>query len=419
MEKNKIHAEDKGHLRELAKKQQEYAALPIMKERSARWYRHNDLKGDTPMIHFETWTCEGDLLPPFQCTSDAGRRIELQLQRELLNHEHIGDDRVVSPWFTMGWHIDFRLFDLKIDREYSKDSEGRALGHQFKHPITNLLSDRALLKSSHYTVDREGTMEWKALVEDTIGDILPVRMGMGAPGISLTQHVVHLMGMEAMIFAMMDYPEAFHHLMGRILEEHQNYLRWMEKENLLFLNNGNNGVAQGTFGFTKDLPGEDAKNRALRTTDLWGYMDSQETVSVSPVMFESFFFPYYQKAAENFGLLNYGCCEPVHSIWDSCISKISNLRKVSISPWCEEEYMGEVLRGSNVVYHRKPSPNYIGVGRVLDEDAYRKHILKTIRSAKGCKLEFSFRDIYSLGGDLQKPRQAIRILRELIESNWY
>ena len=80
--------------------------------------------------------------------------------------------------------------------------------------------------------------------------------------------------------------------------------------------------------------------------------------------------------------------------------------------------MGEALKGSNVIYHRKPSPNFVGVGKELDEEGFKEHILKTIRCAKGCKLEFSFRDVYNLEGNPDKPRRAVQIVRELIDKEW-
>ena len=43
-------------------------------------------------------------------------------------------------------------------------------------------------------------------------------------------------------------------------------------------------------------------------------MDSQETVSISPDMYGEFIFPYYKKVAERYGLLSYGCCEPVDPV---------------------------------------------------------------------------------------------------------
>ena len=174
-------------------------------------------------------------------------------------------------------------------------------------------------------------------------------------------------------------------------------------------------LGNGSFCFTNELPSEVQK---LTTHDVWGFMDSQETVSMSPDMFEEFIFPYYKKVSDIYGLLSYGCCEPVDPFWDNCISKLHNLRKVSISPWCNETKMGERLRGSNTIYFRKPSPNYLGVGKELDEEAFSKHIIETLKAAKGCKLEIAQRDVYTLSGNLPKARRYVEIMRNLIDQYW-
>jgi hypothetical protein len=409
---------EKEYLRDLAKTQLEYASLPIMKERETLWYQHNDLMGVRPMVSFEAWTCEQDLLPQSRCESEAAKKIEYHLQREILNHEKIGDDRVVPSWYNLAWDLEFILFDLPVDLEHSTDSAGRDLGHQFLNPIKNIADDLHLLKPSRKIVDRERTLRWKAFLEDILGDILPVRMSMESPFVCLSQDVVHLMGMEQMIYSLIDYPDEMQELMRRLTDEHIGYLRWMEREKLLFLNNGNDWLNQGSFGFTHDLPGPDYAPESIQLKNLWGFMDSQETVGISPEMFGEFFFPYYLEIAKYFGLLSYGCCEPVHPVWEKYICKLPNLRKLSISPWCDEAYMGNALRGSNIIYHRKPSPNYIGVGAILDETAFREHILKSVESARGCKMEISFRDIYTLNGNPHKVRKAIQIVREVLETSW-
>ncbi len=91
---------------------------------------------------------------------------------------------------------------------------------------------------------------------------------------------------------------------------------------------------------------------------------------ISPRMYGRYVHPYYCEIAEPFGLTYYGCCEPVHDIWDQYVSKLPHLRKVSISAWYEE-YMGEALRGSGVIYSRKPSPNFVGVGTSSAKKASR------------------------------------------------
>lgn len=414
-----ITSDERKYLRELAREQLDYSMLPIMKEREKSWYNHNDLKGDIPLIHFETRSCEQDLLPELECTSEAARKIELQIIREISNHKMVDDDRVVPSFFRMGWDNRMLLFNLQIEREFGIDSKGGHLGHHFKHPIKDLKDDQHLLKPTFHSVDRKETMQWKAFAEEILGDILPVKMSMGSFSCCLTQHVVHLMGMETMLYSMIDYPDEFHELMKRISDDYIEYFKWMEKEGLLVLNNGNNWLGQGSFGFTNDLPGNgDVLESDLTTRDLWLYMDSQETVGVSPEMFGEFFFPYYNEVAKQCGLLSYGCCEPVHPYWENYIRKLPGLRKVSVSPWCNEEFIGEVLKGAKVIYQRKPSPNFIGVGTELDKNAFRQHILKTLKCAKGCKLEFTFRDVYTLEGNSQKPKQAVRIIRELLENNW-
>lgn len=221
------------------------------------------------------------------------------------------------------------------------------------------------------------------------------------------------------MFNMYDYPELFKEMMDRIADDTLKYFKFLEENKLILPTVTYEGVGQGTWAFTNELPGYDQVGKKFFTPkDVWGFMDSQETVGISPQMFEEFIFPCYKKIADQFGILSYGCCEPVHPIWDSCISKLENLRKVSISPWCDEQFMGERLRGSKVIFHRKPSPNFLGVGTTLDEAEFRKHIDTTLEAAKGCKLEITQRDVYTINKDIQKAHRYVEIIREEIAKYW-
>ena len=80
--------------------------------------------------------------------------------------------------------------------------------------------------------------------------------------------------------------------------------------------------------------------------------------------------------------------------------------------------MAERLRGSKVIYHRKPSPNYIGVNPILDEEAFRKHIRTSLIAARGCKMEITQRDVYTIHKDIPKAKRYIEIIREEIENHW-
>ena len=80
--------------------------------------------------------------------------------------------------------------------------------------------------------------------------------------------------------------------------------------------------------------------------------------------------------------------------------------------------MGEQLRGSRVIYHRKPSPNFLGVDQVLDEEAFRMHIRKSLKAAAGCEMEITQRDVYTIHNNVAKARRYIEIIKEEIADCW-
>ena len=80
--------------------------------------------------------------------------------------------------------------------------------------------------------------------------------------------------------------------------------------------------------------------------------------------------------------------------------------------------MAERLRGSRTIYHRKPSPNFLGVNPTLDEDAFRDHIRKTLQTARGCHVEITQRDVYTIHHNEEKARRYVAIIREEIDKNW-
>jgi hypothetical protein len=261
----------------------------------------------------------------------------------------IDDDKVIPSFYGVAWQISCKAFGMDIKKKFAADGQGRTIGFTQEHPISNLEKDFPLLKPSVYNVDREYTLAKKAFIEEIIGDIIPVILENNSLRwyIALSSKVVDLMGLENMMYAMVDYPEKFHKLYEFIKSDILTFARWQEEEGLLTLNNGNDYTGAGSYGFTTELPSEKYQITGKVTIkDLWLNMNSQETVGISPEMYHEFIYPYYRDIAKEFGLLYYGCCEPVHGIWENSISKLPGLRKVSISPWCDEEYMGSACISS-------------------------------------------------------------------------
>jgi hypothetical protein len=392
-------AEERTHLRELARKQAEYAALPVMQQRRQMWFDLNDAKpGARPPVIIETRTFDRDFLPAsvFRCQSETGRNLEHQLLRNLRRHEFINDDFVMSDTFDIGWQTHIDPYGVELKRETVADAQGVPTGYHFDHPIQDLERDFTLLKPVTFAVDRDGTRAWQAFVEDVLGDVLPVALRTGSFGRnSLTQAVVHLMGMEAFFLAMYEQPDAVHRLMAYLRDNSLALMRWAEQENLLRLNHRNQESFGSSLTFTNRLPAPGFDPGQVRLCDQWGCADSQETVGVSPAMFHEFCFPYFRAVAEPLGLLYYGCCEPAHPFWND-IRQLPHLKKVSISRWCDQKFMGDALRGTEIVFSRKPDPNFLSVDETLREDAWAAHIRETLDATRGVFVEFIIRDVYTV-----------------------
>jgi hypothetical protein len=411
-------ASERTYLRELARRQGGYAALPIMEQRKRMWYDLNDARpGAKPPVIIETWTFDRDFLPDslLQCTSKTGRSIEKGLLRNIRNHELIDDDKVIPSTYDVGFFLEIDDLGVEVRSESVKDSQGVATGYRFLHPIKDLKSDLHILKPASYRVDREKSAAWKTFAEELLGDLLPIRQTGRVPGFTfLTSRVIQLMGMQAYFMAMYDAPDELHKLMGVLRDNVLGAMRWAEREGLLRLNNANDDAFGSSTTFSTRLPAPGYAPPAARLCDMWGATNSQETVGVSPALFHEFCFPYYKAVVEPLGLLYYGCCEPVHSLWDD-IRQLPHLKKVSISRWCDQRFMGEALRGTEIVYSRKPDPNLFCIEAALDEEAWSAHIRETLEAARGVFMEIIVRDVYTMQGNLAKPKRAVELARQEID----
>ena len=369
-----------------------------------------------PVVILELNPFGSGLVTELKCDSELGVIIEKQLMKNIANHELVNDDKVIPTHFEVPWKLENDHFGLKIEHVTTKMADNsKSIAYKMIHPIKDLEKDFEKLRPSRFSCDREGTRQLADDVLELIGDVLPVKLVNTSLSwhFAITYHVVELMGLENMMFSMIDYPERFHQLMSFLQQDLLGCAKWQEKEGLLTLNNGNHYAGAGSYGFTKQLPAAGFDGR-VRTQDLWVNMNSQESSSISPQMYQEFILPYYIETAKHFGLIYYGCCEPVHDVWEDGVKNLNHLKKVSVSPWCDEEFMGERLRGSKVIYSRKPSPNYIAVDDRFDEEAYAKHIENTLKCARGCKLEFILRDICTLKGDKKRAENAVNVIREQI-----
>ena len=415
--------DERSYLRTLAKKQAEYAALPIMQKRRQMWIDLNDgTPGSRPPVIIETGTFNRDFLPDslFRCSTETGRRIEYQLLQHIRNRELIDDDKVIPDSFDFGWFVEIDELGVPLERRTIEDSQGVKVGFELHFAIKDLERDLDKLKPAVCSVDRDKTAAYEQFLSDLLGDILSVRLRTGVFGQTmLTHRVVELMGMEAFFMAMYDTPDLVHRLMKFLSDNALRVMKWAESESLLRSNNGNQSSFGSSYNFCTRLPPQAPGNKTpAKLRDMWGSINSQETVGISAPMYHEFCFPYYRAAAEPVGQIYYGCCEPPHPFWVD-VKGYPHLRKVSVNRWTDEKFMGEVLANTGIVFSRKPDPNLLGVDVALREDVWSDHIRQTLDATKdGTLVEFIVRDVYTVHGNLNKARRAVELARAEINRRW-
>ena len=262
-------------------------------------------------------------------------------------------------------------------------------------------------------VDYPTTLETLALAAEVFRGILAVGLrGVWWWSLGMTWDLARLVGLEKMLYLMYDAPAMVHRIMGLLRDGYLAKLDWLAGNNLLSLNNNHAYVGSGGIGYSRELPGRTVDAAGVRPRDMWCLTESQETIGVSPEQFEEFVFQYQLPIQERFGLNCYGCCEPLQTRWH-IVKKIPRLRRVSVSPWADQEKMAEML-GKDYVYSRKPAPSPLAVPH-MDEEVVRDDLRRTLEITRGCIVELVMKDNHTLGGNPQNLVRWVRIAREEIE----
>jgi len=144
---------------------------------------------------------------------------------------------------------------------------------------------------------------------------------------------------------------------------------------------------------------------------LWGFGESQETVGISPEMFAEFVLPYQLPILSRFGLVCYGCCEPINARWEY-VKNIPHLRRVSVSPWADIPEMSAML-GADYIFSWKPHPGPLAQP-VADLETSRKSIREGLRYTRDCRVEIIMKDNNTLGGNPENAVNWVKMVREEI-----
>ena len=400
---------ERSIIREHAKRVAEIAADPSQQIKKQLWLRHNALGETRPLIFADPENAWYEVIPAaqLQCEGNLARLWEFKLLKEIYWAERIRDDRVIEPAFTV-YHI-FEESDFGIDVKIIGADTGGA--YRWESALTNY-ADMDKLKFRTIKVDPEKTSRLYDLANDVLGDILEVRLaGVWWWSHGMTSDLILLRGFEQALYDMSDNPEGLHQLMAFLRDENLAKLDFLQENGLLSLNNGGDFVGTGGYGWSSELPAAGFDGRRVRTQDMWGFCESQETVGVSPKQFEELVFAYQLPILERFALNIYGCCEPLDGRFD-IIKRIPRLRKVTVSPWSDPRGMAEKI-GRNYVYSWKVKPAEIAPP-VIDEAQIRQGLRDAFEatSRNNCRVEVLMRDVMTLGGNPENIIRWTQIARE-------
>lgn len=383
---------DRKIIRELAARTAEIAALPAQEEKRRLWRRLNGLRPERPMVMIDQvcWNemeVDGELT--LRCEGAEHRAWEQQLRRTLFQWKHFPVDMVVEPFVRVPLAIRNTGFGITTEEDIAvTDATNDVVGHKFHNQFQDDadLEKMRLPQASH---DEAETRRRYTVAHELFDGLLEVRPGGADLNLSLWDPISTWMSVEGALYALVDRPEFMHRLVARMTDGYLGLLDQLEAQGLLCQPQS---VIHCTGAWTDELPAPGYDPNRPRTRDIWGMGLAQMFSTVSPAMFKEFEVDYASRIFARFGLVYYGCCDPLDRKMNE-VRMIPNVRKVSMSPWVDQE-RGAAEIGRQYVFSRKPSPAFLAGDRFHPERV-RDDLVATrkICERHGCALEYILKDI--------------------------
>ncbi|MEG0693499.1 MAG: hypothetical protein RR444_10530, partial [Oscillospiraceae bacterium] len=98
------------------------------------------------------------------------------------------------------------------------------------------------------------------------------------------------------------------------------------------------------------------------------------------------------------------------------IEKISNLRKISITPWADVDISSEII-GSKYVMSSKPNPSFLAADNI-NEDYTKAELTRIVNAAKrnDCSCDIVLKDITTVNGNPQNLFRWEKIAMDIVNN---
>jgi hypothetical protein len=407
-----LNKKDVAIVRELAKRAAEIAALPVQGEKRVLWRKLNARKPARPMVMIDQicWNemNVGDELA-LMCADAECRGYEDYLRRTIYQWKYFPVDMVVEPFIRVPKAICNSGFGIVIQDETAiTDPTSAVLGHKYLNQF-QAEEDLEKIRMPQVSHDAAETERRLAVAHELFDGVLDVRPSGADPYLSLWDLIAMWMGVENALYALADKPEFMHRMVARLTYGYLRMLDQLEEQGLLC---EPQSLIHCTGAYTDELPAPGYDPRKPRTKDLWMFGLAQMFATVSPGMFKEFEVAYASRICERFGLVYYGCCDPLDGKMAE-VRMIPNVRKVSMSPWVNEE-RGAAEIGRDFVYSRKPSPALLA-GDHFSPEKVRADLAATraVCEKYGCPLEFILKDISTVRYEPRRLFEWARIAMQV------
>jgi len=386
---------DRDILRRLASEVAEIATLPVHREKARLWRKLNDLDSERPMVWINEicWhemNVDGELT--LRATHPWAREQERELRRTLYQWRHLRGDMIVSDFLACPLAIHSTDFGIIEDVDIvSTDPATDIVSRRFHIQIRDE-ADLEKIRMPVVTHNEQATEFGYQAMCDVYRGILPVKK-VGQMHIWFTpwDYLIRWWGLEEAMIDLKERPALVHAAVARMVDAWMTELDQFVAQNLLSLDCNNTRVGSGGYGYVSALPGEPFDPDRVLPHNMWGCSNAQIFSDVSPEMHWEFAVQYDLRWLSRWGLVYYGCCEPLDRKIE-ILRRIPNLRKISASYWNRTERLVEQVGGRWVLSH-KPTPA-IFAGDAWDPARARQELRNFLdRAGRDCHVELIMKDI--------------------------
>ena len=402
-------SKEKDILRALAGQTAELAALPIEAEKAKLWKGHNDLKVKHPLVFIDPENGWNECIPQdvIQCCDPLARVWEMLLRKQIYWATVLKDDRPIDRYFD----VPYSFSDTGWGLDLAKHGGEGGGSYKVLQTLRNYEEDFPKIHYPKIVIDEHESAVVMDLAHSVFDGIMPVRRKQSWWWtLGMTWDYINMRDLQDFMCDFLWEQDWVHKTMELLTQGVLDKLDFLEENGLLSSNADGTYVASGGFGYTDDLPAPETLEK-VTTQDMWGFVDSQETVSVSPDTYGEFIFPYHKRIAERFGLNCYGCCEAYEPRF-KYVKQLPRLRRVSVSPWSDWSSAPELL-GEKYITSIKPTPAHLAIPN-MDEDVVRRDIRNALTLTQGCFVELIMKDNNTLGKKPQHAARWVEIAREEI-----